>query len=185
MRAGSKEFHAANPPPENRSQLGQVWLTLPWAWINKLGTEICSGDDPEGENHSQRLWQLQSVLAQQNSATGQQENFKLCPNSLVFQQGTQIPRASCPSPVSPWGNHSADWQESSKIRFPWPGLFPDHVTASLVKWLNFPNKRPPHCKKPGWKSTCLPRYFYNPKNSAGGWEVSILPEESTTCPACY
>lgn len=106
MRAGSEEFHAANPPAENRSQHGQVSLTLPWAWINKMGTQICSGDDPEDENHlwletrSQKLWQLQSVLVQKNSATRQQENLELYPNSLVFQQGTQMPRASCPSPVS-------------------------------------------------------------------------------------
>lgn len=49
MRAGFKECHAANPPAVNRSQRGQVWLTLHGAWINQMGTETRVGNDPADE----------------------------------------------------------------------------------------------------------------------------------------
>lgn len=96
MRPGFKEFHAANPPSVHRSQHGQVCLTLHWVLISKMGTETSFGNDPADEKsrlgtRPQRLCQLQSVLAQQNF-----ENPKLCPSSLVFQQGTQMPHESMP-----------------------------------------------------------------------------------------
>lgn len=49
MRLGFKEFHAANRPSMNRSQHGQVCLTLHWVLISKTGTETRFGNDPADE----------------------------------------------------------------------------------------------------------------------------------------
>lgn len=88
--------------PANRSQRGQVCLTLPWALSNRMGTETPFGNDPEDEksllarNMSPKALPAPSVLARQNFAIRQQENLKLYPNSLVFQQGAQVARAFLP-----------------------------------------------------------------------------------------
>lgn len=67
-----------------------------------MGTETPFGNDSEDEksllvrNTSSKALPAPSVLAQQNFAIRQQENLKLYPNSLVFQQGTEMPHASLP-----------------------------------------------------------------------------------------
>lgn len=48
-RVGFKEFRAANPPSVNRSQHGQLCLTLHWVLVNKMERETSFGKDPADE----------------------------------------------------------------------------------------------------------------------------------------
>lgn len=154
--------------------------------ILQMKSHLWSGTRP------QRLCQLQSVLAQQNFAIRQQENPKLCPNSLVFQQGTQMPCESVPlSCVSlrkpqctlagKLENQISKRQDTHQQHYPLTTLQLSQLNdyISPINALHAVRNLHGNAQACLGTSTCL-------KIQLGTEKLQSLPEESTThCPACY